>query len=283
MFKYLVPLLRTPENLERVAFELAADSAADGIRYLEVRYAPALTVHRGLTAEDSVAAVLRGLEAAGRRFGVESRLILCLLRGQSQRECRATLKAARRFAGRGVAGLDLAGTESARSADYAPYFEEGRSLGLGATCHAGETRDPEHLRAALGFGVSRIGHGTLLARRPELLREVRNRGICIEVSLSSNLATGAVPSVEMHPFLEFHRTGVAVCLNTDDREVFGIDLSHEYALALQAGAGFEELTAMALSGARHAFLPAEKKRALRARMSREIAALRRSLKAPVPA
>lgn len=270
MFQYLVPLLRTRPALERASTELLEDCAADGIRYVEVRFAPALCVSRTFSAEDSVTAVLAGLEAGRKATGVESRVILCLLRGQTPRESRETVRNALRFAGRGVTGLDLAGTESLPSDPFAPYFEEALDSGLAATCHAGETGERGHLEAALSFGVSRIGHGTALAGRPDLLRVVRRRGICVEVSLSSNWATGAVDDIAEHPFLDYHRAGVPVALCTDDRGVFGIDLAGEYRRASRAGAAAAELAAMALAGARHAFLPAADKRALVARMASEL-------------
>lgn len=270
MFRYLVPLLRRGPNLERAACELLEDCARDNIRYVEVRYAPVLCAGPGFTAADSVAAVLKGLERGRRRTGVEARVILCLLRGQSAAESRETLRLARLYFGKGVAGLDLAGTESSPTRDYAPYFEAARAAGLGLTCHAGETAAREHLESALAFGVSRIGHGTGLRREPALLEQVRRRGICLEVSLSSNLATGAVPGLERHPFLEFLRGGAAVALSTDDKGVFGIDLTHEYALAARAGATPAELGALALAGAEHAFLPPAQRRRLAARMKKEL-------------
>ena len=274
MFSYLVPLLRRASHLERAAYELLEDCAADGIRYVEVRYAPTICAGRRFSAEDSVRAVLKGLERGRRKTGVEARLILCLLRGQTAADSRETVRLAKAYHGKGVVALDLAGTETEPTGPYGDYFREAAEAGLSLTCHAGETGGAEHLESAIAFGVARIGHGTALGDSPKLLERVRRAGVCVEVSLSSNLATGAVPALKAHPFLDFHRAGVPVSLSTDDKGVFGIDLTHEYALAAQAGAGFEDLRAMALAGAQHAFLPAAEKRALAARIRREFAALR---------
>jgi adenosine deaminase len=268
MFRYLVPVLRRADNLERAAYELAEDCHNDGVCYVEARYAPALTVAPGFTAEAGVRAVLKGLARAKKDFGVDSRVILCLLRGQKPAESRETVRIASRLKAAGVAALDLAGTETLPTRDYLPYFEQAKAAGLELTCHAGETGGREHLESALAAGVSRIGHGTALHQAPDLLEQVRRRGICVEVSLSSNVATGAVADLRAHPFLDFHRGGAAVCLNTDDKGVFGIDLSGEYRLAAAAGASQHELAALALAGARHAFLPPAQRRALAAKIRR---------------
>jgi len=283
MFQYLVPLLRRASHLERAAFELLEDCARDHVRYVEVRYAPSICVGKGFSAEASVEAVLKGVARGRRETGVEARVILCMLRGQKAADSRETLRLARKFHGRGVAALDLAGTESQPTGAYASYFEQARESGLGLTCHAGETGSREHLESALAFGVARIGHGTLLGREPRLLEQVRRRDICLEVSLSSNLATGAVPALEAHPFLEFHRSGAAVSLSTDDKGVFGIDLTHEYGLASRAGATFDELSAMALAGIKHAFLPEVDRQTLAVRMRRELTLLRRAASTAVAA
>ena len=48
-FEYTIPLLQTPEGIERVAYEMVEDAARDGLRYLEVRYCPKLSTRGGLT------------------------------------------------------------------------------------------------------------------------------------------------------------------------------------------------------------------------------------------
>jgi adenosine deaminase len=79
-FAITVAVLQTPEALERVAWEMVEDAARDGIRLLEVRYCPALSLERGLTLDEVLAAQWRGLERGGRDFGVRTGIISCSLR-----------------------------------------------------------------------------------------------------------------------------------------------------------------------------------------------------------
>ena len=212
---------------------------------------------------------------------VSSGLILCLYRSLGPKENRAAFEGLKRFyrpenglARPGVVGMDLAGDEARYpTIQYAEFFEEGARLGIPATCHAGETVGTANLEAALALGVRRIGHGTHLAEHEPLLRQVVERRIPIEIGLTSNLRTKAVAGLAEHPALRFHRAGVRISLNTDDRGLFGIDLTHEYGLAREAGFTLEELSAISVGAVDHLFLPAGDKRRLAASFSRETKAL----------
>ena len=67
-FRYTVAVLQDEEALERTAFELAEDSQAEGVRYLEVRFAPQLHVRPGFDFSSVVRAVDRGLRRAADAF-----------------------------------------------------------------------------------------------------------------------------------------------------------------------------------------------------------------------
>src|SRR5438045_6396928 len=63
-FDVTLSVMQTADALERIAYELSMDAAADGVRYLEVRYAPVLNTRRGLSLEAAVNAPPRGLRRA---------------------------------------------------------------------------------------------------------------------------------------------------------------------------------------------------------------------------
>lgn len=256
VFDLVLPLLQDSESLARAAYELVEDARNDNVRHLEVRFAPALHTSRGLSTDDAIAAVLRGLERArSAGLGVSSGVIVCLLRGLPEARNAAAFESLRRAHGKGVVGLDLAGDESRFPLGaYAKFFERARELGIPATCHAGEVRLSE-IRAAIDLGVARLGHATRLCDDASLLGEVRRRGIAIEVNLTSNVRTGSVPSIESHPARTWFEAGIPLSLNTDDRGLFGIDLTHEYEQALLAGFTPEELERLARDAARQAFAP----------------------------
>jgi len=277
-FGDVLPLLRRAEALELASFELVRAAAARGIRYVEVRFAPALHVAPGFDQEAVLRAALAGLERGRREHGVRSGIIVCLIRPPavlSREANRAMLELALAYRGRGVVALDLAGDEAAAPlADYAELFRRARRGGLQLTAHAGEIATSGDLATALELEVDRIGHGVELERQPELLAEVIRRGLAIEVNLTSNLRTGSVPSLALHPVRSWFRAGARIALSTDDPAIFGIDLPGEY-LRLHRELGFtaEELVTVALQGVDSLFLPAAERQRMRREFETEIGRL----------
>src|SRR6184192_1194614 len=76
-FDVTLSVMQTADALERIAYELSVDAAKDGVRYIEIRYAPVLNTRRGLDVGDAVEAPLRGLERAERDGGAMGRVIVC--------------------------------------------------------------------------------------------------------------------------------------------------------------------------------------------------------------
>lgn len=280
VFALLYPLLRSPEAVERVAYELIEDCAADNIRHVEVRFAPVLQEAPSFTTDQVVEAALKGLRTGMREFGVTSSVIVCLFRSHGPKENRRAFATLKRFfladpapsrEEPSVVGLDLAGDEARHpTIDFAPFYEEARSLGIYTTCHAGETTGTENLSAALELGVMRIGHGTHLMENRALLDQVVRAQVPLEIGISSNVRTKAVDGLKNHPALAFHRTGVLVTLNTDDRGIIGIDLTHEYEQAWKLGFSINELAGLAAASVDHLFLPAARREKLKRRFTAEI-------------
>ena len=201
-FRYTVAVLQDPEALERAAFELAEDCQAEGVRYLEVRFAPQLHVGPGFEVPAVVRAVDRGLRRASAAFNARPEvaggheppfaagILLCAMRHfrpefsagfrrffetlpeASEREIHAaaSLEVARAAArlrneeGLLVVGIDLAGQEKGYPAeDHAKAYQIAHEAFLGKTVHAGEDYGPESIFQAIGdLHADRIGHGTWL-------------------------------------------------------------------------------------------------------------------------
>ena len=237
-FADALAVMQTASALERIALELAVDSAAENIDYLEVRWAPRLHLANGLTIPEVISAVLAGLSAAP----IEAVAIVCAMRHHTPEENVALAREAGRFAGRGVVGFDRAGDEARYPATpQRPAFEAARAAGLRLTCHAGEAGEPSSVEEVLGLGVERIAHGVIGARDPRIVERIRSEGVVLDLCPTANWKCKAVPSLAAHPLPRLVRAGVRCTISTDSRTVADTTLSHEFELAAAMGMTDAEL------------------------------------------
>jgi adenosine deaminase len=279
-FSVTLSVMQTASALERIAYELATDAAADGVRYIEVRYAPILNVREGLSLGAAVEAPLRGLARAEHDTGIVGRLIICGLRTMPPSVSMELAELAVAYAKRGVVAFDLAGGEAGHSAAaHRQAFAHAHAHHLPCTCHAGEGDGPSSVREALqACCADRVGHGTRIIEDAVLLDDVIRRQVPIEVCLTSNVQTHAAASYDAHPLREFYDRGVNVVLNTDNRLMSGTTLTDEYEhAAAHLRFTFDELSRVALNGFQSAFLPDDQRNALVAAAQRELATLRRAI------
>lgn len=266
-FALTVAVLQNPDALERVAYEMVADAAADGVRYLEVRYCPALSRHAGLSLAEVTRAERRGLRRGEQEFGVRTGIIHCTLRHFDPLLSVEIAEAAVQLRDEGVVGFDIAGGEASHPArPHREAFEVAARGGLGITVHAGEAAGPESVAEALfDCRAARIGHGTRLIEDPALVEYVREREIPIEINLTSNVQTRAVAGIGRHPLRDYLDRGLTVTLCSDNWLMSDVTLSSEYALASSAlGVSPAEVRTLVLTGFRAAFLPAAERQALEA-------------------
>ena len=256
--------MQTEEALERVAYEEVEDLANDGVVYFETRFAPVFHTRKGLTHQQVVAAVLKGLERGRKVFNVRSGLIISAMRNMNVSLEMAEL--AVDFRQRGVVGFDLAGEEGG----YPPKkhieaFHYIQRENFNITLHAGEGYGKESIWQAIQYcGAHRIGHGTRLiddiavvdgkvARLGDLAQYVLDKRIPIETCLTSNVDTGAVPSLAQHPFGLLYRERFRMTLNTDNRLMSDTSMTQEFQVAQQAFRltldDFEKITINAMKSA----------------------------------
>jgi adenosine deaminase len=276
-FEITLSVLQTEEALERVAYELAEDAAREGVRYIEIRYAPILNLQQGLTLEEAVEAPLRGLARAERSNDVVARLIICGLRNLAPAVSLELAALAVAHKERGVVGFDLAGGEAGNPASaHADAFRYAHDHDLACTCHAGEGDGAASVREAVhACGAQRVGHGTRMIDDDSLTEYVNDRRIAVEICLTSNVQTHAAESYEAHPMRAYFDRGLNVVLNTDNRLMSGVTLVDEYLhAAAKLGFTFDELSRVALNGFESAFLPLAARERLIARAKGDIAALR---------
>jgi adenosine deaminase len=259
-FDLPIALLQDAEALSRVAAELVEDKAADGVRYVEIRWGPSLHTREGLPLAEGIEAVCSGAVDAGQRTGVEVRLICTAIRSHEPADNVRLAQAASRFRDRGLTGWDLAGPEVAYPDPllHLAAFEAARDGGLRITVHAGEVAGPgagaAQVRNALVVEPERIAHGPGAIDDPGLCRELAERGIALDLCPTSNVQAGVVPSLQAHPLARLYRAGVPVTLATDDATVSDVTLSEEYRRAVEGiGLRLPELWAIARGALDHAF------------------------------
>lgn len=273
-FAHTVAVMQTPSAVQRVARECALDLAADGVVHAEVRMAPELLT--AMRIEEAVEAMLDGYAqgsreaaAAGTPIGVGT--LLCAMRQNDRWEEVAGLVV--RYRDAGVVGFDLAGPEDGFPPDRIPSaLALLDRAGAHRTVHAGEAAGIGSIRAALdGAHAERLGHGVRIADEvPEdgalgpVAQRVRDQQIPLEVAPSSNVQTGAYPSLAAHPVDRLHRAGFAVTLNTDNRLMSGVSVTSEVTdVATTFGWTWDDVRTVTERAVTAAFLPeADKQRLL---------------------
>jgi len=272
-FELTIPLLQTPEAIERVAYEMVEDASRDNVRYLEVRYCPRLSCRTGLTLDDVLAAERRGLARGEEAFGVRTGIINCSLRHFDPEVSIEIAEASVRHRDRGVVAFDLAGGEAGRPPGaHAEAFDIAARGLLGITVHAGEAGGPDSIAEAIHrCHANRLGHGTRLFEDPALQDYVRDRRIPIEINVTSNLQTRAVARAAEHPVRRYVDAGLVVTLCTDGWLMSGVSLTDEYWLAhRELGFTRTEIDRLILAGFNAAFLPWPDRQALLAGVRGEL-------------
>lgn len=228
--KFRLPLecLQDAAGLEAGAYALGEEAAKEHTVYMEVRFAPMLSVHGDLDCGKVIEAVRAGMERAKQAFSLRYGIIVCAMRNHSPEQNLQMLRTAREYLGAGVCALDLAGDEAAfPTAMFRDLFLEAKRMGMPFTIHSGETGNLENVREAYELGAARIGHGIALEQDPELMRCFAREGIGVEMCPTSNFQTKAVSSWNRYPLKRFVEAGIKVSVNTDNRTVSNTTLTKE--------------------------------------------------------
>ena len=238
-------LLDSVEVVERMTYECCEDMFRNGVRLLELRYAPSFLcdAHDGLKPDSMHAAILKGVERAERDFPMAVGLICLLQRIKTVEENRYWLDFAVEKKADFLA-MDLADNELAVGpAPFIPLFEKAKSEGFAVTIHAGEaevSQAARNIRESIEWlHADRIGHGVRILEDPSVLNFVRERGTVLELCPTSNWLSGVCATKEAHPFRRIMEAGIRTTLNTDDPGIMNIDIMDEYRL-LRDGMGFTE-------------------------------------------
>ncbi|HEY3507988.1 MAG TPA: adenosine deaminase [Kribbella sp.] len=230
----VVELIKTPEDVRLLTYEIAREMAGQqNLRYAELTVTPYTSVIRGIRAEAFCEAIEDARVAAEKEFGLTLRWIFDISGEDEIPGAEETLRIATKIRPEGLVGFGLGGPEiGVPRPQFQPHFEAAVAAGLHSVPHAGETTGPQTIWDALRvLKAERIGHGTSTMQDPALVDYLGEHRIPLEVSPTSNIATRAVESYDVHPLRAMVDAGLVVTINSDDPPMFGTDLTNEYAVA----------------------------------------------------
>jgi adenosine deaminase len=271
-FEHTVGVLQERDAIVRVAAECAEDLAADGVVYAEVRYAPELSIERGLTLDEVIEANLEGFRIGSERAAAAGHPIVMKVLVTAMRQAAHSVEVAQaaiRWRDAGVVGFDIAGPEAGyRPTRHIEAFDLIRHENFHITIHAGESFGLPSIWEALQFcGAERLGHGVRIVDDIHVLADgevalgrlaafVRDRRVALEMCPTSNVHTGATASVAEHPIDLLRRLRFRVTVNTDNRLMSNVRLSDEFrALDEAFGIGLGEIEWLTLNAMKSAFTP----------------------------
>ncbi len=227
-------VIRTGEDYRDITYEYLVSCAAEGAIYVELTASPDHAKLVGLSDEEHLDGIARGIDDARAESGIEGRILISCVRNFG---VEPALRVARYAAERPhpyVVGFSMAGDEeNYPPAAYAEAFELAAAAGLGCTVHAGEWAGPESVREGLKLPVSRIGHGVRSIEDSALVEELAEIGTVLEVCPTSNVVLGIYPTYDAHPLPRLLDAGVQVTLGSDDPPYFGATIGGEYALCAE--------------------------------------------------
>ena len=260
-------VIRTGEDYRDITYEYLRSCAAQGAIYVELTASPDHAALVGLSDEEHLDGIARGIDDA-RAHGIEGRILISAVRNFGVEQALRVARHAAEHPHPYVVGFSMAGDEENYPAQlFAEPYAIASAAGLGCTMHAGEWAGPESVRAALELPITRISHGVRAIEEPALVQELARRGITLECCPTSNVVLGVYPSYEEHPLPRLADAGVRITLGSDDPPYFGASIGGEYEIAHQK-LGFDEerLKAITATAIDAAFCDEGVKTALAARL-----------------
>ena len=227
-FQPVIDLMQTAKQLEIAGADIVRTAAADGLIYMETRFTPTLYTQGDLNLGTAIAALLRGLHAGTKTYGVPVNAIVCGRREGALAELTTVFETAAKFTDQGVVGLDLVGDEAEYpTIDLADAIRAAHATGLPIALHAGETAPVDNVVVAMTLQVERIGHGQRLNGFPAAMARAKRTGTTLETCLTSSHRSVDLPDYPNLPLQDFLDAGLKVTVNTNHRTIADVNLTDE--------------------------------------------------------
>lgn len=280
VFMTLTRTIARYDDFEQLAYEMGLMLSEQHILYAEVMISPMQHLLNGINLTKSIAAVSKGFEQARRETGIVMRLALDYGRQYGTAYAWYVLDVAKNTRDLGVVAWSIGGNEIHHPPEpFADIFAAAREAGLHVMAHAGEVEGPHSVWGAVNaLHAERLGHGIRSIDDPLLVAHLRDTGVVLDISPSSNILTGAATSWIKHPLRQLYDAGVLMTINSDDPTFFNTTLTEEYRrVTRHFGFTTDDLCKLVLNSVRAAFLPPDEKATLFRRVEQELHALRTEL------
>ena len=231
LFLFILDAIKTPEDFEVIFHNLRSYLENNNIRYAEVFLAPSRMIANGLDFNEIAQTIDYLSSECSRSGGPEIKYLIDVSRTFGAENASKNLQKILKLKRHNIIGIGLGGAELMGPArDFKDVFAQAKAEGLRCVAHAGEDDGPWSVRdSVLELGAERIGHATSAIQDPSLLEILKNRRIPLEICLSSNIFTGKyVREAKDHPVRQYFNDGLICTVNTDDPEIFDINLTDEY-------------------------------------------------------
>ncbi|EJM2452032.1 adenosine deaminase [Staphylococcus pseudintermedius] len=235
-FDEILKVMQTRISLIDAVVDVAEQAVHDGVKYIEIRFAPAFHQGQGLEIDDILTAVCKGASLAEQTFGIKVRMLVCGMKHHSDEMNQAIFDSLRddETLEAYIVGVDLAGDEAASpTTEHEALIQYAQQQGLNITLHAGECGCAKNVYDAVRFGAQRIGHGVAALQDEDVLATVKAKDVLLEFCPKSNLQTKAIKSLDSLDLQRLLKENIAFLINTDNRTVTQTNLLDEYALLLE--------------------------------------------------
>ena len=262
------------EDFEELSYQVLKSLSQQNVKYVEAFYSPRdFTLrNRKLSACGITESLIEGKKRAFDDFGIQSELIVDIVRDYGPRMGMGLIKELSGYLGRGLIGIGLGGSEKLFPAGFfTKVYQEARDRGFRLTAHAGEADGAKSIWAALNeLGTERIGHGLRAYEDPRLIDYLRGRQIPLEMCVVSNIKTQVCKSFKEHPAKNYFKEGLMVTVNSDDPSMFDTSITNEYLVLIQKfGFSLEEIRKVNFNSIEASFMTDEEKDVMRGTFNKE--------------
>jgi adenosine deaminase len=254
-------VLQTEPDFYDLMLAYLTKAAGQNVRYAEVFFDPQAHTGRGVPFDYVIRGLSRAIADAEITLGIKAQLIMCFLRDYQAEYAMATLIDSLPYR-QWIAGIGLDSDERGNPpAKFAGVYARARQEGYRLTmhCDVDQENSVEHIRQAVeDIGVERIDHGSNALESPELVAEIKRRGLGFTVCpISNGFVVDGMKGAEIRSMLD---QGLRVTINSDDPAYFGGYVNANYAAAAEGRAlTRDDLVTLARNSFLGSFLGEEEK------------------------